>query len=76
MTIQIKNCRFCGRDHDALCPSVKAIEYFEDGMTVKRVEFKGASDYYVPPPPQFQSSPIVYDRPQIPMWGPAYSRAD
>ena len=29
------------------CPSVKAIEYFEDGVTVKRVEFMTAPDFPV-----------------------------
>jgi hypothetical protein len=46
----ITNCRFCGMSHGIRCPSVKAIEYFEDGVTVKRVEFMTASDYYQPAP--------------------------
>jgi len=37
-------CQWCGLHHGVQCPSVKAIEYFPDG-TIKRVEFKGASDY-------------------------------
>jgi hypothetical protein len=37
-------CRWCGLIHGAQCPSVKAIEYFANGM-VKRVEFKMAGDY-------------------------------
>lgn len=32
-------CRWCGWTHGTLCPSVRAIEFFEDGLTVKRVEF-------------------------------------
>lgn len=33
-------CRWCGRvEHAGKCYLVKAIEYFEDGRTVKRVEF-------------------------------------
>jgi hypothetical protein len=50
MTTSITNCRFCGMSHGIRCPSVKAIEYFEDGITVKRVEFMTASDYYHPLP--------------------------
>lgn len=38
-------CKWCDMIHGTLCPTVKAIEYFEDGITVKRVEFKTAADY-------------------------------
>ena len=31
--------------HGLKCPTVKAIEYFDDGATVKRVEFMTAVDY-------------------------------
>lgn len=37
----IHKCRWCGMWHGPLCPAVKSIEYFENGM-VKRVEFKEA----------------------------------
>jgi hypothetical protein len=46
-------CQHCGLHHQGVCPRVKAIEYYPDG-TVKRVEFKGASDY---PPPLAVSLP-------------------
>jgi hypothetical protein len=33
-------CRWCGHIHlTPQCPAVKAIEYWPDGITVKRVEF-------------------------------------
>lgn len=38
-------CRWCGRMHGPLCPSVKAIEFEADGVTVKRVEFFCPNDY-------------------------------
>lgn len=37
-------CQWCGLHHGAQCPSVKAIEYYPDGK-IKRVEFRGESDY-------------------------------
>lgn len=40
-------CRWCGMLHGAGCPSVKAIEFYADGITIKRVEFKTANDYPV-----------------------------
>lgn len=46
MTTTITNCRWCGMTHGIRCPSVKAIEYFGDGVTVKRIEFMVASDYH------------------------------
>ena len=43
-------CRWCGLIHtgNGICPTVKAIEYFEDGQ-IKRVEFKTPADYALPP---------------------------
>jgi hypothetical protein len=49
MTTKITNCQFCGQDHGVQCPSVKEIEYFEDGKTVKRVVFRSGIDNWVPP---------------------------
>jgi hypothetical protein len=59
MTTSITNCQFCGMSHGVRCPSVKAIEYFENGVTVKRVEFMTPSDYYHPftPWPQVPLNP-------------------
>lgn len=61
----ITNCRFCGQSHGLRCPSVKAIEYFEDGVTVKRVEFVTAADYstsYANPDPNrhLPSNPVPW----------------
>src|SRR5258706_10201441 len=39
-----EKCKHCGNDHEAHCPWVKSIEYFEDG-TVKRVEYMTPADY-------------------------------
>ncbi len=39
---QPQGCRWCGATwHGLHCPSVRAIEFFQDGVTVKRVEFHG-----------------------------------
>jgi hypothetical protein len=38
------HCPYCGHGHSTVCPMVKAYEYHPDG-SVKRVEFKSASDY-------------------------------
>lgn len=33
-------CRWCGVPHEGqICPKVKALEYGDDGCTVRRVEF-------------------------------------
>lgn len=38
-------CPYCGDfHHSGICPTIKAIEYFENGM-VKHIEFKAAADY-------------------------------
>lgn len=57
-TSAASKCSHCGQpDHSGVCPTVKAIEYYENGM-VKRVEYKTASDlepypaYQIPPVPQ------------------------
>jgi hypothetical protein len=51
-------CRWCGVAHPkTICPRVKAIEYQDDGVTVKRVEYFAPVDYR-------QWSPL----PQLPFW--------
>ena len=41
-------CPFCGSNHNQLqCPRVKAVEFAEDGMTVRRVEFHDNTKHYV-----------------------------
>ena len=38
-------CRWCGETHlKGVCPKVKAIEFAEDGETVRRVEFMTPAD--------------------------------
>ena len=40
-----KKCPHCsGGPHLGVCPSIKSIEYFENG-TIRRVEYKCATDY-------------------------------
>jgi hypothetical protein len=46
-------CEFCGNHHGKICPSVKAIEYHENG-TVKRVEFVRPVDSLAPQPIPFR----------------------
>ena len=48
-------CQFCGQKHGVRCPSVKAIEYYENG-TVRRVEFMTAADY----PPAYEQLAIFH----------------
>jgi hypothetical protein len=33
------SCPYCGMIHQAICPRIKAIEYYPDGISVKRIEF-------------------------------------
>jgi len=56
MATTITECRFCGMSHGLRCPSIKAIEYFDDGITVKRVEFMTVADFH--PTPIWPSHPI------------------
>ena len=35
----MRHCGWCGHYHGPRCPEVRAIEYHEDGFTIKRVEF-------------------------------------
>jgi hypothetical protein len=32
-------CQWCGGYHSTVCPRVKAIEYYDGGLWIKRVEF-------------------------------------
>jgi hypothetical protein len=54
------NCRWCGMMHGPMCYLVKAIEFFEDGVTVKRVEFKSSADYPSPKVDAAAGSPPIY----------------
>jgi len=33
------SCGYCGMIHQGPCPRIKAIEYYPDGFTIKRVEY-------------------------------------
>ena len=55
----MNKCRWCNMMHGPTCFLVKAIEFFEDGVTVKRVEFKTAADY----PQQIVSIPTTFVHP-------------
>lgn len=41
-------CKYCGTYHTTKCPLIKAIDYQEDGVTIKRVEFMTPADYAAP----------------------------
>jgi hypothetical protein len=56
---RIATCDYCGAIHRAVCPMIKAIEYFEDGFTIKRVEFKTASDCA---PAQSGYAPLIFGK--------------
>lgn len=43
-------CRWCGTYHQQRCPLVRSLEYHEDGVTVKRVEFWPLVDRFVAAP--------------------------
>ena len=67
-------CRWCGMEHGPMCLAVKSIEFFDDGVTVKKVEFKTAKDYTTPnlshPWPMPNQSPLV------PQWSIAGNNPD
>lgn len=70
-----QKCPYCGLPpHPGVCPTVKAIEYHPDGVTVKRVEFKTAADY----PQQVISVPSVFSVGDAParMSGAATTKVD
>ncbi len=55
-------CRWCDMFHGPVCWAVKAIEFHADGITVKRVEFKGAQDY----PQAVSAAPAPFRLPDAP----------
>ena len=55
-------CSHCGQPpHPGVCPMVKAVEYYENGQ-IRRVEYKGASDYMAP----FMPAPYAPPNPPLP----------
>jgi hypothetical protein len=61
-------CRWCDMEHGPMCPTVKSIEFFNDGETVKKVEFKTAIDYAIPSPIMPQPWPQPNQSPLVPQW--------
>lgn len=43
-------CPHCGCYHTSMCPRIKAIEYYPDGCTIKRIEYHDESMLTAPPP--------------------------
>jgi hypothetical protein len=35
----MNNCPHCGMIHQTTCPRIKEIEFYPDGIVVKRIEF-------------------------------------
>ena len=73
----MSDCRWCGEMHiKGICPKVKAVEFADDGVTVKRVEFIVPRDLMpmngwpmfapapCPQPTTYQPYPVPYGRPQ------------
>jgi hypothetical protein len=59
--VTIENCRFCGKSHGVRCPDVKAIEYAEDGVTIRRVEFVTTADFLAPIQPMpMPTGPVTW----------------
>lgn len=58
----MNKCRWCDLVHGPMCPAVKALEYADDGVTVRRVEFKVVADYCLPMAPSMPAP-----------WGPTWS---
>lgn len=46
----MEKCEHCGSvvEHPGVCPTIKAIEYYEFHGGIKRVEYKCAADYALP----------------------------
>lgn len=62
------SCLYCGNVHQGICTRVKSIEYADDGVTVRRVEF-----YPTSPPLTGLTpfNPVVGPGPQ---WSPGPAR--
>jgi hypothetical protein len=71
----MNECRWCGETHlKGICPKVKAIEFADDGTTVRRVEFLAPTDYHLinwqiasPPWPTIPQQPVPISIP-TPFW--------
>ncbi len=45
MSVADGDCQYCGNEHATMCPRIKALEFAEDGVTVRRVEFFAPNEY-------------------------------
>ncbi len=55
------SCPHCGAIHATTCPRIRRIEYADDGVTVRSIEF------HAPPPSIFPDMPHPAPRE---LWGP------
>jgi hypothetical protein len=63
-----KKCKHCGQpEHPAICPTIKAIEYFANGK-IKRVEYKTPANYAMPIYPNPSPQPPQPARPWEGPW--------
>jgi hypothetical protein len=68
-------CRWCGETHlKGICPKIKAIEFADDGVTVKRIRFMTPRDcmsangwQLTPYAPLLPTPPLPVPQPQ-PRW--------
>lgn len=59
-------CGWCGNWHGSACPRVKSMEFYPDGITVKRVEFVTLSDLQAP-----VAQPVLQRQPWQVTWNDA-----
>lgn len=45
-------CGHCGYMHDGVCPRLKSISYYENGM-IKKIEYHGPNEPNEPNEPQY-----------------------
>ncbi len=57
----MEKCRWCDQTHAGKCPLISSVEFYEDGVTVRRIEFMRPCDYQ---PPQYV--PSVWPLPPLP----------
>lgn len=50
----MSKCPHCGLIHETTCARIKAIEYQDNGVTVKRVEFHAPAPIVSGPSPDFR----------------------
>jgi len=60
---QLHECPYCGAIHTGTCPRIKSIEYHENGITIKKIEFH---DWSRAPLVPWKGYPINTRHPQPP----------